>query len=386
VLAVVKRSGVALALLLAGTWFAAAGPASAQVARQSVLQDGVDAASTTQTPPALHPALTPKAKDPKAKSPGKELAAKESAPKSPLKDIVAKDGGAKDIVVFGGFPTEEEVLELRNPDGTTPLPLNIGLSADMKLERGMAAVGYAFARLDPEQAAAVYRLRLLGQEPQVDSKVIWSGDGKSAMRATLFIVDSATLVRASGEEPTSNPSFMDLSVEARKFLSDRIRVDAGVTKPLLRDNELGEFNGFTSKVGQGMTLQAGLGYIPLNNITLGLESIVQGQKPQGGRDPDRMFNLSGKWAANDDLLIGAAFVFYEQGSGDSSTDPLAVSAPGRSIEINAYFDINESKNLVLGISAKQQTAGSPAGYGSLPGGINEPSKTPLFEISLKSDF
>ena len=372
--AVAKRSTIVL--VLAGIWFIPASSLFAQVERHSLPQAGAAADTAVKAPAAL-----PKLKDAKAKAATKELGAKGAPSKSAL-----RDPGAKEIVVFGGFPTEEEVLELRNPDGTTPLPLNIGLTADVKLERGMAAVGYAFARLDPEQAAAVYRLRLNGLEPQVDSKVIWSGDGKSAMRATLFIVDSATLVRASGQEPTSNPSFMDLSVEARKFLSDRIRVDAGVTKPLLRDTELGEFNGFTSKVGQGMTLQAGLGYIPLNSVTLGLESVVQGQNPRGGNDPDRTFNLSGQWAAKDDMLLGAAFVYYEQGNGEKSPDPFGLTAPGRSIEINAYFDLNESNNLVLGISARQQTSGAPAGYASLPTGLGSPDKHQLFEISLKSDF
>jgi hypothetical protein len=362
---------------------AAAAPASAlaQVAARSLLQDGSEQGTQPlPLPRARHakPGAT-QAKD-QAEAQKKEQPAVKAAVRAP-----AKDPAARDIVVFGGFPTEEEVLELRNPDGTTPLPLNIGLSADVRLERGMAAVGYAFARLDPEQAASVYRLRLSGQEPQVDSKVVWSGDGKSAMQATLFIVDSATLVRAHGDQTSGGPSLMDLSVEARKFLSDRIRVDAGLTKPLLRDQELGEFNGFTSRVGQGMTLQAGLGYLPLTNVSLGLESVVQGQN-DAVKDSDRTVNLSGKWHANDDLLVGAAFVYYEQGNEESSLDPLTALGPAsRTIEINAFFDLNETNNLVLGISARQQSAPA-AGYASLPTGLGAPDTNPLFEISLKSDF
>jgi hypothetical protein len=292
------------------------------------------------------------------------------------------DWRPRDIVIYGGKPSERQVLELQpgaNPDA---YPLNLGVSADVKLERGMAAVGYAFARLDPETAARVYRLKLGESNQNLGSRFVWLGEHGSAMKATLFLVDTATLISAKGTDQVERPAYMDLSLETKRILSDRIRLEAGLSKALFAGaGDKGEFNGFTSKINQGMTLQAGVGYVPLTNLSLNLESMYRANSTEAVDDSGRAINLSGEWVARDSVLLGAAFIYYDQE--DSNLSYVGMPVEGQTIQFQAFFDLDSANNLVLGVSARHHGRPEQFGYSTLG---RDPNQNTIFEVSISSDF
>ena len=300
------------------------------------------------------------------------------------------DWPARDVVLYGGRASANQTLVLSPESAQDQFPLNLGVTADVRLERGMAAVGYAFARLDPETAAKIYRLHVGENNENLGSRFVWLGDRGSAMHATLFMVDSATMINAEGADRVGQPSYMDLSVETQKLLSDRIRFEAGLSKALfLRNGEAGQFNGFTSDVNQGMTVQAGVGYVPLNNITLNLESMYRSDSGATTNDNGRAINFSGEWAARESVLLGAAFIYYDQEDQAQDSSPsVYVGSPsdGQTIQFQAFIDLDSANNFVLGVKAQHH------GRTSAPFGYSNPATQPttipstIFEVSISSDF
>ncbi len=291
------------------------------------------------------------------------------------------------IPIFRDSPRDDILVELTAGEGEAPFPFTINLEADVRLRRGMATVGYAFAVLEPEVAEAFLQWDRDQRPSNVEGRIVWLGEGQSAITATLFLMDGVTLVGAKGQDVLDQVTLLDFSVGGRKSLSDKLHVGAELSRLVKFGDQYGSiFDGFSTQAGENTMVHAGLGYMPMENLALDLSSYYQESDSASQGESGRGLRIASEWSPGESVVLGAAFAYYREDvpeeGGVFRTSPLE----GQITQLQAFFHVDENDRFVLGVSAHRNDSAGSAKYFT-PDGIQLPAEdSTVFEISITGDL